>query len=99
MLQNVRPGWQQNWTDIDNRQAIEPNGEMTLYFVLNNPTHLLNRIALEFHKVACLIWRLAGGAEPDEYLCLMILHLDYRNKEIQRWREDSSANLNADILS
>ena len=25
--------------------------------------------ALEFHKIACLIWRMAGGAEEDEEYC------------------------------
>jgi HNH endonuclease len=53
----------------DNRQPIETNGEMALYFVQNNPTKLPNREALEFHKVACMIWRMAGGAETDEEYC------------------------------
>ncbi|KAJ3359365.1 hypothetical protein HDU91_004944, partial [Kappamyces sp. JEL0680] len=53
----------------DNRLVIEPNGEMALYFVDNNPHTLPNRKALEFHKTACLIWRLAGGADPDEEYC------------------------------
>jgi hypothetical protein len=42
---------------------------MALYFVDNNPTNLPNRNALEFHKAACLIWRMAGGAEPDKEYC------------------------------
>jgi hypothetical protein len=69
MLKLVRSGWQENWTDIDNRQAVETNGEMALYFVQNDPTTLPNRNALEFHKAACLIWRMAGGAEMDEEYC------------------------------
>jgi hypothetical protein len=42
---------------------------MALYFFQNNPTKLPNRNALEFHKAACLIWRMAGGAETDEEYC------------------------------
>jgi hypothetical protein len=53
----------------DNRQAIESNGEMALYFVDNNSHELPNRKALAFHKTACLIWKMAGGAEPDEEYC------------------------------
>jgi hypothetical protein len=53
----------------DNRQPIEANGEMALYFVQNNLNKLPNRQALEFHKAACLIWRMAGGAEPEEEYC------------------------------
>ncbi|KAI8897081.1 hypothetical protein BC833DRAFT_595034 [Globomyces pollinis-pini] len=69
MLKLVRSGWQENWTDIDDRRAVEPNGEMALHFVQNNRTKLPNRQALEFHKAACMIWRMAGGAETDEEYC------------------------------
>jgi len=68
-LEALRLNWQKDWTLIDNRQAVESNGEMTLYFLQNNPTNLPNSKALEFHKTACLIWRMAGGAEPDEEYC------------------------------
>jgi hypothetical protein len=51
---------------LDGRTAVETNGEMALYFVQNDPNLQPNRKALEFHKTACLIWRMAGGAEPDE---------------------------------
>ena len=54
---------------LDGRTAVESNGEMALYFVQNNATKLPNRQALEFHKISCLIWRMAGGAEPDEEYC------------------------------
>ena len=69
ILKLNRSGWQENWTEIDNRRAAESNGKMALYFVQNNPAKLPNRKALEFHKTACLIWRMAGGAEPDEEYC------------------------------
>ena len=69
VLKGNRMLWQENWTDIDNRQAVETNGEMALYFVQNDLTKLPNRKALEFHKAACMIWRMAGGAETDEEYC------------------------------
>ncbi|KAL5032885.1 hypothetical protein RTP6_000921 [Batrachochytrium dendrobatidis] len=69
VLKGNRMLWQENWTDIDNRQSMESNGEMALYFVQNNPTKLPNRNALEFHKTACMIWRMAGGAETDDEYC------------------------------
>jgi hypothetical protein len=53
----------------DNRQPIETNGEMALYFVENYPNKLPNRNALEFHKTACMIWRMGGGAETDDEYC------------------------------
>lgn len=86
----------------DNRQPIEANGEMALYFVQNNPTKLPNQKALEFHKTACLIWRMAGGGEPDEEYCPdnddEYVAVDYRLKDIQKWREDSSATLNTGYI-
>ena len=99
MLKLVRSGWQENWTDIDNRQAVEPNGEMALYFVINNPTKLPNIQALEFHKAACLIWRMAGGAESEDEHCpdddddyRYYVPVDYRSKSIEKWM-DSSATI------
>jgi hypothetical protein len=38
---------------------------MVLYFRDASPELQPNRKALDFHKTACLIWRLAGGAESD----------------------------------
>jgi hypothetical protein len=66
-LKNDRLFMEIYWSD--GRQAVESNGEMSLYFVQNNPTKLPNRNALEFHKAACMIWRMAGGAETDEEYC------------------------------
>ena len=68
-LKIARTGREEDWIDIDNRQSVETNGEMVLYFIQNNPTKLPNRNALEFHKAACMIWRMAGGAETDEEYC------------------------------
>ncbi|KAI8893608.1 hypothetical protein BC833DRAFT_607740 [Globomyces pollinis-pini] len=92
-LRVSRSFWQSDWTDIDNRQCVEPNGEMALYFVLNNATRLPNRNALEFHKAACLIWRMAGGAESEDEHCPDdddYIPVDYRSKSIEKWVESSA---------
>jgi hypothetical protein len=57
------------WIGIDNRVATDSNGDMQLYFSSQDRSLEPNRKALESHKVACLIWRMAGGAEPDEEYC------------------------------
>lgn len=66
-LKVTRSYSQSKWAD--NRQAVETIGEMALYFIQNNPTKLPNRNALEFHKTACMIWRMVGGDETDEEYC------------------------------
>jgi hypothetical protein len=68
-LKGERDFSEKYWILIDNRKAVESNKEMALYFVENDQTILPNRNALEFHKTACLIWRMAGGSEPDEEYC------------------------------
>ncbi|KAJ3411224.1 hypothetical protein HDV05_002568 [Chytridiales sp. JEL 0842] len=49
----------------DGRKPTEDDGEMALYFQDNEPSIQPSLKALEFHKTACLIWRMAGGAEED----------------------------------
>jgi hypothetical protein len=76
----------------DGRQAVEANGEMALYFVVNNPATLPNRKALEFHKAACLIWRMAGGVEVDDECCsddddFIPVPVSYTQKPIREWLE------------
>ncbi|EGF79661.1 hypothetical protein BATDEDRAFT_25353 [Batrachochytrium dendrobatidis JAM81] len=66
-LKVIRRTRQKRWTD--NRQTVESNSEMTLYFIHNNLTRLPNRNALELHKTTCLIWCIAGGAEFDDEYC------------------------------
>ena len=39
---------------------------MALYFNQNDQELQPSRIALERHKTACLIWRMAGGAESED---------------------------------
>jgi hypothetical protein len=65
------------------------------YFVLNNPTRLPNRDALEFHKAACLIWRMAGGAESEDEHCPDdddddYVPVDNRSKSIEKWMNSSA---------
>jgi protein-arginine kinase activator protein McsA len=45
----------------DDRKVVESNGEMALYFKQDNQALQPSKIALEKHKTACLIWRMAGG--------------------------------------
>ncbi|KAJ3253880.1 hypothetical protein HK103_007680 [Boothiomyces macroporosus] len=66
-LKNNRISNLEDWND--DRQAILDNGEMPLYFVNNNESIQPNRAALAFHKTACLIWRMAGGAETEDEEC------------------------------
>ena len=54
---------------FSNRQAVDANGEMALYFVNENLVMQPNREALEYHKRACLVWRMAGGLEPGHDCC------------------------------
>ncbi|KAJ8324260.1 hypothetical protein O5D80_004929 [Batrachochytrium dendrobatidis] len=70
-LKVIRRTRQKRWTD--NRQTVESNSEMTLYFIHNNLTRLPNRNALEFHKTACLIWCIAGGVESDDDVVHMMM--------------------------
>jgi hypothetical protein len=98
IVRAVRAVNEENWTQIDGRKAVEANGEMALYFVQSNPSLMPDRKALEFHKTACLIWRMAGGAEPEEESCPDYDDdyptVDYRRKEILKWMEDSNTTLN-----
>lgn len=90
-LKNDRLFMERYWSD--GRQAVEANGEMALYFVLNKPTKLPNRQALEFHKAACQIWRMAGGAESEDEHCPDdddYVPVDYRSKSIEKWMNSSA---------
>ncbi|KAJ8323127.1 hypothetical protein O5D80_008185 [Batrachochytrium dendrobatidis] len=51
--------------------------------------------ALEFHKTACLIWRMAGGVESDDEYCPYddddgCTPVDYQSKNIEKWMESSA---------
>jgi len=66
-LINSRIDELEDWKD--GRQVVNGDGEIQLYFVNNNAAIQPNRKGLEFHKAACIIWRMAGGAEPVEDDC------------------------------
>jgi len=96
-LKSARLTSQEDWANIDQRPAMELNGEMALYFVEQDPSRLPSRQALEFHKRACHIWRLAGGAEEDEDSCsddddCGVDPVGLDRKHIREW-QDSSATL------
>ncbi|KAI9337788.1 hypothetical protein BDR26DRAFT_803924 [Obelidium mucronatum] len=50
----------------DVREVINASGEMPIYSVQTDLALSPNRMALQFHKTACLIWRMAGGADVDD---------------------------------
>jgi len=68
-LKYARKSDEEYWVDVDNRKALDEDCEMRLWFVNKDEDLLPNKIALEMPKTACLIWRMAGGAEPDEEEC------------------------------
>ena len=66
---------------------------MALYFVINDPIQLPNRNALEYHKTACLIWRMAGGAgldtleycsDDDDYS--RFVPVKFERKNVEQWQ-------------
>ncbi|KAI9335782.1 hypothetical protein BDR26DRAFT_865772 [Obelidium mucronatum] len=79
------------------REVINADGEMTIYFVENDRSLAPNRKALQLHKAACLIWKMAGGADvdrddeleedPGDIGVLASEKLGY----IQAWREQSAS--------
>ncbi|KAI8913695.1 hypothetical protein EDD86DRAFT_110573 [Gorgonomyces haynaldii] len=82
----------------DGRSQVEGQ-EMRLWFMDNNAELQPNRVALEFHKTACLIWRMAGGADPeDEYCsdCDSDTGVDYLQKERLDRLWDSARTLRYD---
>ena len=48
-----------------NRTVVNENGECPLCFESTEFETYPNTEALKFHRVACLIWNMAGGAEPQ----------------------------------
>jgi hypothetical protein len=68
-IKDIRKGKLRRLPEFSDRNAAEANGQIALYFVGKNVSQLPNENALEFHKTACLIWRMAGGSEPNEEYC------------------------------
>jgi hypothetical protein len=87
-IESDRSILQHRWESIDNRRVKEGDGEMTLYFMPGKATELQpNREALKFHKAACTIWKMAGGAEEgcpddedDDYI-----PVGYGSNKVQKW--------------
>jgi hypothetical protein len=88
--------YQKEWKEV------EANGEMALYFADNDPNKRPSETALRLHKTACLIWRLAGGADPDDYDDfddddddVVFAYVDYASKKrnIKQWLEKSCETL------
>jgi hypothetical protein len=94
MMKHYRKGAEEDWVDIDNRMATNSDGDMELFFLNNDQSLQPNRKGLEFQKSACLIWRMAGGAETDEELCSDdddTDHIQISIEKCHRW--NSSATL------
>jgi hypothetical protein len=79
--------------------------ETRLYFANNDASLAPNISALRFHKTACMIWHLAGGAfdtneyfEEDDDEVLPQVPVDYRSKVIN-WNFDPSDNENVAPIS
>ena len=87
---------ERRWSD--GRQAVNSNNEMGIYFLKNKPSSLPNKRALEFHKAACFIWRMAGGGESDGELCaddeVMFVPLGYDDNKVRKWLMNSDVTLN-----
>ncbi|KAI8904451.1 hypothetical protein EDD86DRAFT_80171 [Gorgonomyces haynaldii] len=97
MVQSIRTARQEFMRD--NREIIDADGEMRLWFMDNNADIQPNRAAVQFHRTACLIWRMAGGADPeDEYCsdCDSDTGVDYLQKERLQRLWDSARTLRPD---
>lgn len=101
-LKICRIGYEDDWALLDRRKAFAENGEMELYFLDNEIANLPSQKALEFHRCASKIWRLAGGADITEEFCedenedVNPMTTDEKVKAIQKWA--SYATLNNDIV-
>jgi len=74
----------------------EAKGEMALYFADRDRSTYPSKAALRFHKRACLIWRMAGGAEEPDDSCPDddedIDPVCSKSKDISKWL-DSTAQI------
>ncbi|KAI8922850.1 hypothetical protein BC831DRAFT_473933 [Entophlyctis helioformis] len=60
---------QDDWEVADHRTQPEHDQVPHIRFLTDDPASRPNRTALEFHKAACLIWKMAGAGYPDEEYC------------------------------
>ena len=87
----------------DNRLAVETNGEMALYFMLNDPDQLPNRKALKLHRTACLMWKMAGGAEPHDDMCYdddqdICVFAGSQRKNIEEWLDSTRSSSSTTVI-
>ena len=101
-ITDIRSRMKLRVAEFRSRQVVNDEGGMELYFLNNDPARIPNRKALEFHKTACLILRMAAGAEPDKEYCpnyhdTNYVPSDINSKGIHQWIEDSKVTLNTYI--
>ena len=97
-IKDGRSGKKRRYVEFRNREVVNSNNEMELYFLTDNASSLPNRQALEFHKTACLIWRMAGGGESEDEHCpddeLIFVPSGYDDSKVRKWLKDSNDTLN-----
>ena len=59
------------WRILDIRSPMDSDGGMRLWFASRDKRLRPSVAALELHKRACMIWRLAGGAESEDEVCFL----------------------------
>jgi hypothetical protein len=64
-FKDARKRWQPSYVSLDERN-VPVNEELVLHFFDNDPLKFPNKKAVAFHKAACLIWRMAGGADLED---------------------------------
>ena len=98
MIKDIRFGIQSRIEKFRNREVVNTKGELELYFQTDNVNSFPNRKALEFHKAACLIWRMAGGGESDDEHCpddeLIFVPSRYDENKVRKWLRYSNDTLN-----
>jgi hypothetical protein len=89
LLKGNRLLWEEKWAPVDKRSAVTSAGEMQIYFLTGDQSLLPNKSALEFHKTACLIWRMAGGGESDDEYCpdeeVLFVPAGYDDNKVRKW--------------
>ncbi|KAI8928026.1 hypothetical protein BC831DRAFT_450102 [Entophlyctis helioformis] len=93
---------QKAWAGRDPRTQPEDDQVLRIRFLTDDLASRPNRTALEFHKAACLIWKMAGAGYPDEEYCdfddehsdrgMQIGMDDLQKERLQRYF-DSSATM------
>ena len=80
---------------------MSSGGEYRIYFINQTDGNLPNKSALDFHKAACLIWQMAGGAFEDVEECSKWRTIGYGQsfgEKFRRWRLDNEGLENAEVM-